>query len=203
MVKGTNKRLGDFLFDNSNHGRGFIMYQSIAWYTTLFIVFLLALAFSFVYGESRKLREYGPIQEKGYKIRKFWFLGLVAIMVFISAISLSKLPYHAQHAQAKEAGKIIKVTAFQFGWEFSDENVVVGELVQFHVTSKDVTHGFGLYDPDMELIAQTQAMPDYTNIVSITFDKPGTYKILCLEYCSTGHHVMIKDIVVKPKGGNE
>ncbi|MEH7249868.1 hypothetical protein V7114_24175 [Neobacillus niacini] len=55
------------------------MYQSIAWYATLFLVFLLALAFAFVYGESRKLREYGPIQEKGYKIRKFYFLGLLAL----------------------------------------------------------------------------------------------------------------------------
>ncbi|MEH7181202.1 hypothetical protein [Neobacillus vireti] len=35
------------------------MYQSIAWYATLFLVFLLALAFAFVYGESRQLREYG------------------------------------------------------------------------------------------------------------------------------------------------
>ncbi|MCM3117790.1 hypothetical protein M3610_21285 [Neobacillus sp. MER 74] len=78
----------------------------------------------------------------------------------------------------------------------------MGEPVQFRVTSKDVTHGFGLYDEKLHLIAQTQAMPDYTNIVSITFKKPGTYKIMCLEYCSTGHHVMIKDIVVKPKGGN-
>jgi len=24
-----------------------------------------------------------------------------------------------------------------------------------------------------------------------------------LEYCSVGHHVMMKDIVVKPKGGND
>jgi cytochrome c oxidase subunit II len=177
------------------------MYQSIAWYTTLFIVFLLALAFSFVYGESRKLREYGPIQEEGYKIRKFYFLGLLTAMVFISAISLSKLPYHAQHVQAKEAGEIVNVTGFQFGWQFSDENFVVGEPVQFRVTSRDVTHGFGLYDPNMKLIAQTQAMPEYINVVSITFKQPGTYKILCLEYCSTGHHVMMKDIVVKPKGG--
>ena len=178
------------------------MYQSIAWYATLFFVFLIALAFSFVYGESRKLKEYGPIQEKGYKIRKFYFLGLVAIMGFASAISLSRLPYHNQHVLAKEDGKIVEVTGMQFAWELSDENFTVGEPVQFRVTSKDVTHGFGLYDTKMKLLAQTQAMPGYKNTVSITFDKPGTYKILFLEYCSTGHHVMIKDIVVKPKEGN-
>jgi cytochrome c oxidase subunit 2 len=177
------------------------MYQSIAWYATLFFVFLIALAFAFVYGESRKLKEYGPIQEKGYKIRKFYFLGLIAIMGFASAISLSKLPYHDQHAQANERGRVVDVTGLQFSWKMSDDSFVVGEPIRFRVTSKDVTHGFGLYDTKMQLIAQTQAMPDYTNTVSITFDKPGIYKILCLEYCGTGHHVMIKEIVVKPKGG--
>lgn len=89
----------------------------------------------------------------------------------------------------------------QFSWQLSDENFVVGEPVQFRVTSKDVTHGFGLYDTKMKIIAQTQAMPEYTNTVAVTFKKPGTYKILCLEYCSTGHHLMMKDIVVKPRGG--
>ena len=76
------------------------MYQSIAWYATLFFVFLIALAFSFVYGESRKLKEYGPIQEKGYKIRKFYFLGLLAIMGFASAMALSSTPQLARPAPA-------------------------------------------------------------------------------------------------------
>lgn len=181
---------------------GVIMYQSIAWYATLFFVFLIALAFSFVYGESRKLKDYGPIQEKGYKIRKFYFLGLIAILGFASAISLSRLPYHAQHAQAKEMGKVVKVTGMQFSWELSDDHFTVGEPVIFHVTSKDVTHGFGLYDENLHLIGQTQAMPGYTNMLQVTFKKPGTYKILCLEYCSTGHHLMMKGIVVEPKGGS-
>jgi cytochrome c oxidase subunit II len=179
------------------------MYQSIAWYATLFLVFLLALAFAFVYGESRRLREYGPIQAKGYKIRKFYFLGLLAVMGFASAMSLSKLPYHNQHAAAKEHAKVVEVAGMQYAWEFSDEDFMVGEEIQFRVTSKDVTHGFGIYDPELKLIAQTQAMPEYTNTLTITFNKPGTYKILCLEYCSVGHHVMMKDIIVKPKGGND
>ncbi|WML44891.1 cytochrome c oxidase subunit II [Neobacillus sp. PS3-40] len=177
------------------------MYQSIAWYATLFFVFLIALAFSFVYGESKRLKDYAPIQVKGYKIRKFYFLGLVAILGLAAAISLSKLPYHDQSAKAATNDKIVNVTGKQFAWVLSDENFTVGDSVQFRVTSADVTHGFGLYDPNMKIIGQTQAMPGYTNIEYVTFKKPGTYKILCLEYCSTGHHLMMKDIVVKPKGG--
>lgn len=178
------------------------MFQNLAWNTTVLLVFLLLLAFSFVYGESKRIKEYEAIQAKGYKIRKYYFIGLLALMVFTSALSLSKLPYHqSNHVKAQNA-QIVNVMGYQYAWDFSDENFVVGQPVEFIVTSKDVTHGFGIYDPDLKLISQTQAMPGYENTVDITFTKPGTYKILCLEYCSVGHHVMMKEIVVKAEGGN-
>lgn len=134
------------------------MYQQIAWYATVVLVFLLSLALAFVYGESKRTKEYGPIQEKGYKIRKYYFIGLVAIMVFASAISLSILPYHKPHAFASGHSTVVDVRGVQFAWEMSDDQFVVGEPVQFQVTSKDVAHGFGLYDENMQLIGQTQAI---------------------------------------------
>jgi cytochrome c oxidase subunit II len=176
------------------------MYQQIAWTVTLFLVFLIALAFALVYGESRRLRDYEPIQKKGYKIRKYYFLGILAVMAIVSAISLTRLPYHPHGASAHEF-KVVDVEGVQFAWNMSETEFIVGEPIEFRVTSTDVTHGFGLYDEEMQLIAQTQAMPDYTNSVFHTFDKPGKYKILCMEYCSTGHHIMIKEIVVKDHEG--
>lgn len=180
------------------------MYQQIAWIVTLFLVFLIALAFAFVYGESRRLKEYGPIQEKGYKIRKYYFIGVLAIMVVVSAATLTRLPYHHPHDVSAKDLKVVDVEGIQFGWNLSEDEFVVGEPIEFRVTSTDVTHGFGLYDENLQLIAQTQAMPEYTNSVYHTFDKPGKYKILCMEYCSVGHHIMVKEIIVKEKkGGNE
>ncbi|MFD2443958.1 cytochrome c oxidase subunit II [Bacillus sp. CGMCC 1.16607] len=179
------------------------MYQQIAWSVTLFLVFLIALAFAFVYGESRRLKDYVQIQKKGYKIRKYYFLGLLAIMAIMSGVTLTRLPYD-HHGTAAENFKTVDVKGIQFAWELSDEEFIVGEPIEFRVTSKDVTHGFGLYDENMQLIAQTQAMPEYTNSVYHTFEKPGKYKILCMEYCSVGHHIMVKEIIVKnAKGGNE
>ena len=35
--------------------------------------------------------------------------------------------------------------------------------VVFAVTSRDVNHGFGIYDPRDRLVGQVQAMPDYVN----------------------------------------
>ncbi|HLO12212.1 MAG TPA: cytochrome c oxidase subunit II [Pseudoneobacillus sp.] len=180
------------------------MYQQIAWTVTLFLVFLIALAFAFVYGESRRRDEYGPIQEKGYKIRKYYFLGILAVMAIVSSITLTRLPYHHSNGVSAKELTVVDVKGAQFLWEMSEDEFAVGEPIEFRVTSKDVTHGFGLYDQNMHLIAQTQAMPGYTNSVFHTFDKPGTYKILCLEYCSVGHHIMVKEIKVSDdKGGNE
>ena len=72
----------------------------------------------------------------------------------------------------------------------------VGEPVEFRVTSADVNHGFGIYDESLRLLAQTQAMPGYTNRLRFTFQKPGKYRILCLEYCGLGHHEMPAEISV-------
>lgn len=177
------------------------MYQQISLYATVFFVFLLALAFAFVYGESRRSSEYGPIQEKGYKIRKYYFLGLVALLAFVSVATLGRLPYHNHHAEANTNIKVVDVVGLQYAWEMSEDTFTVGDQVQFNVTAKDVTHGFGLYNDELDIVAQTQAMPEYTNSLYYTFEEPGTYQILCLEYCSLGHHLMIKEIVVNEKGG--
>ncbi|PXV76312.1 hypothetical protein [Nitrosomonas eutropha] len=72
-----------------------------------------------------------------------------------------------------------------------------GQPVEFQVSAADVNHGFGIYDENLVLIAQTQAMPGYTNKLIHTFDKPGKFKILCLEYCGLAHHVMITELTVE------
>jgi len=45
-------------------------------------------------------------------------------------------------------------------------------------------------------VAQTQAMPGYTNVLRHTFKDPGNYKILCLEYCGLVHHGMMSELTV-------
>jgi len=177
------------------------MYQQLAWILTVILVFALAVVFLTIARKTARRVDYQPIQEKGYRIRKYWFISLVSVMVIATFFSLRNLPYHDATAAAASGAKVVNVEGYQFYWKLSQEEFFVGEPVQFNVTSMDVNHGFGLYDENMQLLAQTQAMPGYTNVVDFTFTKPGKYQILCLEYCSVGHHVMVKEIVVKEKGG--
>ncbi|MBS1759343.1 MAG: hypothetical protein JST23_04385 [Bacteroidetes bacterium] len=75
--------------------------------------------------------------------------------------------------------------------------IPVGQPVEFRVTSLDVNHGFGIYNSDAQLVTQTQAMPGYVNRLRWKFDTPGTYHILCLEYCGANHPNMRTSFIVK------
>ncbi|MCS7118042.1 MAG: cytochrome c oxidase subunit II [Thaumarchaeota archaeon] len=95
----------------------------------------------------------------------------------------------------------IRVTAFQWGWEFTYPNgvVVLGEgripanrPVKFIVTSRDVFHKFGV----LELGIGIDAIPGKINSYWTQVRVPGTYEIRCFELCGTGHGVMIGKLVV-------
>ncbi|OZU88783.1 cytochrome C oxidase subunit II [Virgibacillus indicus] len=173
------------------------MVQMVASIVSLFFMSVITAIFVFVAAKSQERREYKPIKKKWYKARTFYGVTLVIAMLVVTIYTLRELPYDQPVYGAETEPTIVDVEAVQFGWIMSETEFSVGEPIEFHVTSSDVTHGFGIYDKDKNLLAQTQAMPEYTNEVYITFDKPGTYEILCLEYCGLAHHAMIGKIEVK------
>ena len=67
-----------------------------------------------------------------------------------------------------------------------------GSHVKFYVTSGDVLHGFEVQGTSINITA----IPGVVGHVSYTFDKPGTYYIICNEYCGAGHQAMIGKIVI-------
>lgn len=173
------------------------MVQTVAWVVSLVFILVIAIIFGFVALKSTQKQDYEPIVKKWYKIRKVYGTFVVVLMIVVMVYTLRELPFNQPVYSEGNEPVIVDVEAFQFGWKISEKEFDVGQSIEFHVTTADVTHGFGIYDEEMNLIAQTQAMPEYTNVVYITFDEPGTYKILCLEYCGLAHHVMMDQIVVK------
>lgn len=73
-------------------------------------------------------------------------------------------------------------------WGFEPRKIVVptGSVVDFYLTSKDVTHGFHIGDTNVNLMA----VPFVVNRAQAKFDRPGEYPILCHEYCGAGHQAM-------------
>src|SRR5690625_2576391 len=176
---------------------GMTLIQTVVWFASLIIIILIAAMFLWVAVKSKEESDYKPIVKKWYKARSVYGVILVLVMFAVTIYTLRELPFNKP--SYVESSEIIEVDAesFQFGYELSQDEFSVGDTVKFNVTTRDVTHGFGVYNPDRVLIAQTQAMPEYENSFYITFDEPGTYEVLCLEYCGLGQHIMKTEFVVK------
>ncbi|MCK9480603.1 MAG: cytochrome C oxidase subunit II [Bacteroidia bacterium] len=124
--------------------------------------------------------------------KRFYFLLLWGgVLIILMSVTIPKSPYFMYKDSNPE--KVVKVEAMQYAFIMSDETdnasieVPAGKMVEFRVTSMDVTHGFAIYNPKHELVTQTQAMPGYVNRLRWVFDEPGKYDILCTEFCGIGH----------------
>lgn len=137
------------------------------------------------------------------RLRLLFFVSLGVILLIFLVLTLPELPYPVE---ASTPERTVLATGKQYTWSLNEgtaptlENwdsafsptakVPAGSVVEFRVTTLDVNHGFSLYTPDGHLMAQTQAMPGYINRLRVKFDKPGTYTVLCLEFCGMAHHRM-------------
>ena len=167
--------------------------------TLLSLVLMAGLIGVFIYvanSASSGPKEYAPVVNTAYSIRKKFFYLLIIAGIPITVATTLDLPYAATRGDTSDIDKYIDVEGRQWAWIMSDTKAKAGDTVAFRVTTADVNHGLGIYDEDLRLIGQTQAMPGYTNVLKIKFDKPGTYQLLCMEYCGIAHHAMISTLTV-------
>jgi cytochrome c oxidase subunit II len=157
------------------------------------LAFLWALAFVVIACQAGTERAEQRVHDVGYWLRNRWLAVLIVLGVVVVGISLFDLPY----ASGSAAGRtVVKVTGGQFYWVLQPNQVAAGTRIRFAVTSADVNHGFGLYDPRGHLIGSVQAMPGYTNKLDLTLGEAGAYRIRCLEFCGLSHSTMEASLTV-------
>lgn len=159
-----------------------------------FLVIALLLAALFVTVARRTVSdvEYERVQTVGYWLRKRWLAFLCALLVLVVGLSLFELPYAKGSPR-----RVVHVTGLQFAWIIAPATVPRNTPVRFDVTSKDVNHGFAIYDPHGHMIGTVQAMPGYHNKLDLTFHTPGVYRVLCFELCGLNHHAMQASFTVR------
>jgi cytochrome c oxidase subunit 2 len=161
----------------------------------LVVTAALVAIFVLVARQARDNVEFEQVTDTGYRLRRYW-LGFLALLLTSGVVlSLFFLPYPGS---ADPTSATVRVSGGLFYWSMNPETVSAGTDINFDVTSADVNHGFGLYDPDGVLIGSVQAMPGYHNQLDLTLDKAGTYMIACLEYCGFKHHEMLREFEVTP-----
>ncbi len=169
------------------------MLQSIAWQATTICVAALLLVFWYVALNASSKADGASGTLARSRDWVFWIL--VGVFVPVIGYSLIDLPYAAPRDRVG-APLVVKAIGYQWRWEIEPAQVPARQAVEFHVMSHDVNHGFAIYGPDLRIVAQTQAMPGYTNVLHVSFDQPGEYRVLCLEYCGLAHHKMMALLTV-------
>jgi cytochrome c oxidase subunit 2 len=158
----------------------------------LFLAGAVALAAVFILASQAARRgptPYLEVASRAYRVRLFWFFALGGILTAVLLSALPYAPYANHRLTSGPAAMHVDVAASQYLWDLQG-SARSGGKVDFAVTSMDVNHGFGVYDPSGHLIGQVQAMPGYTNHLIIQFPAEGDYVVRCLEYCGPGHSSM-------------
>lgn len=167
--------------------------QHIALALTVLATLGAASAFLYVAINARHYEDYDSVIKRAYRTRNVWLWGLIIVGGPLMLGTLWGLPYAAA---ARDRPMSVEVVGHQWYWQISRDRLPAGRPVVFHVTSADVNHDFAIYNRDMHVVAQVQAMPGYVNNLAYTFKTPGTYRILCLQYCGVMHTRMTAEIEV-------
>ena len=171
------------------------MIQDIAWMVSIIPILIMVAIFSGVFASSGAPATVVASRQEG--LRKSLFLGFLAIGIPLGVHTLAELPY-TRPASWSGPALTVEATGRQWSWDLSRTDFKVGEPVEFRVTSADVNHGFAIYDASRRVVAQTQAMPGYVNTLRHRFTAPGTYTVMCLEFCGAAHHAMTAELHVAP-----
>ncbi len=141
-----------------------------------------------------------------YRARLIYFIFILGAVIVSLAFTLPMTPYPVKFRE-QNPDFLVKVTGEMWSWTLTPGSgaaspngslvLPVGKLVEFDVSSKDVNHNFAIYNSAGELVAQVQAMPDYTNRLFYRFNVSGHYYVLCLEYCGAAHHAMNTEFDVR------
>lgn len=151
-----------------------------------------------------------------HKYEKIWLVfGIASLIVFLSVVGVSAFSQDHTPAGGMETIDPKKVNetapfdnpgvtqldddtyqativAMAFGYQAPELKVPVGKEIIFKVTSTDVVHSLTIDNTKVNMMV----VPGRITTKSYTFEEPGTYLILCNEYCGTGHHMMYTEIEV-------
>ena len=123
-----------------------------------------------------------------------WFGIVVVSLVTLLFATIFFTPY------GRGAGggdpEVVHVTGEQFAWLISGPPIRVGSPVEFRLVSRDVNHGFAVFNPRHTFLFQVQVMPGETQLYRYTFGKPGRYTVECFEFCGLGHAQMTTSFLV-------
>ena len=124
-----------------------------------------------------------------------WGFVVLTFLVIVLGGTIFQIPYWSDTSKAG-VRQHLTVTGRQFAWTVDPARIKAGVKTEIDVRATDVNHGLGIYDTEDRLVKQVNVVPGVKQQFTMTFDKPGTYRLLCLEFCGLDHHLMANDLEV-------
>ena len=167
-----------------------------------FVAIVCAVIFALVAGVSIyagwKFRAPPDDEDDGSPIHghtglEIWWTAVPTVLVVAMAVWSGIALANAE--DIPDEHRTIKVTAQQFAWSFTYEDLErtsgdlvlkLDEPVELLLTSRDVIHSFWV--PEFRM--KQDAVPGVETRTVITPTKVGTYDVICTELCGLGHAVM-------------
>lgn len=152
-----------------------------------------------------------------HRTERIWLTaGIVTLVIFLGIIGAAALTegiVPENHVQTIDPTKVAETPPFDnpgvhklpngayevdmIGriFSFTPNKIVlpVGANATFYATSPDVVHGFFIAGTDINMML----VPGWVSTATHVFNKPGSYLLMCNEYCGAGHHFMSATIVVQ------
>ncbi len=169
--------------------------QTIAYSLYCLVIILVMLWFAM------RITKTGNGKNKVKPVLFYTFVAFLTILgVSLHIITYNTIPWAEMDLNRHEitADKSFQIFVEDHEFILPEEEMLVnvGEIVEFDVTSRDLTYGFGLFRQDNSMLFQMQVVPGHRNDILWKFLKPGIYTIRSTEYSGPKGVAMVeKDVV--------
>jgi cytochrome c oxidase subunit 2 len=163
-----------------------------------FAIVFLMLFFAVRYRRARNPR---PTEIPGHTGLEILWIGLATLLV-LTMFVYGVAGFNILRGAPKDS-MTVKVDSRQWAWAFEYPNglkttdlvVPVGRNLHLQMSSRDVIHSF--YIPALRIKQDT--VPGMITYAWFRATQPGTFDILCAEYCGERHSAMIARLIVLPE----
>jgi len=176
----------------------------IFWVSAFFLALIVALTILFVVRYRRRpgRMEAEPSPDHSTKLELFWSIIPLALVMAMFVMSVRAYQHMMRPEGSTQPALKVAVTGKKWSWWFDhpegkgapELHLVANRPAELVLSATDVIHS--LYVPEFRL--KQDAVPGRFTRMRFTPNVPGTYPILCTEYCGTDHSRMLSTVVVHP-----
>jgi cytochrome c oxidase subunit II len=154
----------------------------------------IAASFTRVCARSRGFQPASSLlTNNAVSVSRFPFLFTIAVAGTALLSGSTSALFARQDLATASAPLVVEVTAKRFGFDPERIEVTEGDHVRLVVRSADGVHGIGIKKFKVE-----EKIPRGEEVtIEFVASAPGTFPILCSEYCGKGHEDMKGTLVVK------